>query len=77
MNEIRFGDLVVTSDGYFGIVVAAETREVFLGNGTQTVLSEREWSTLRRLPIRSSQEGNAAAANFAELLEQHKRESTL
>ncbi|REJ65655.1 MAG: hypothetical protein DWQ31_17090 [Planctomycetota bacterium] len=77
MNEIRFGDLVVTSDGYFGIVVAVETRDVFLGNGMRAVLSRKEWSALRQLPITSSHEDNGAAANFAELLEQHEQIDSL
>ena len=58
------GDLVLTEDGYYGIVVGS--RDVFLGNGCQEILDDEAWAKLRPLPINVSRE--SGGANFAELL---------
>ena len=58
------GDLVLTEDGYYGIVVGS--RDVFLGNGCQEIFDDEGWAKLRPLPINVAHE--SGGANFAELL---------
>ena len=72
---MRLGNLVLTEDGYYGIVVGH--REIFLGNGLQEVLDDQAWAKLRPLPINVNHE--SGTANFGELLDerrnlQHKEE---
>ena len=62
---MQLGALVLTEDGYYGIVVGH--REVFLGNGLQEVLDDQAWNALRPLPINVNYEGGAS--NFLELLQ--------
>lgn len=59
----RRGDLVLTHDGYFGLIVSInEPFLVFLANGLSTVYTLKQ---LYRLPLGA---GATAPANFAELL---------
>lgn len=62
---MRPGDLVKTSDGYYGIVENIEECTVMLGNGLVQFLSEKEWDDLENLPINDSIQTHA---NFFELL---------
>ena len=66
---MQLGALVLTEDGYYGIVVGH--REVFLGNGLQEVLDDQAWNALRPLPINVNHEGGFG--NFLELLERSAR----
>lgn len=69
MPSMQQGALVLTEDGYYGIVVGR--RDVFLGNGLQEVLDDRAWEALRPLPININHEGGVC--NFRELLERSGR----
>jgi hypothetical protein len=60
------GDLVRTSDGYYGIVL--EVRVVLLGNGLEQVLDEQEWAACVAMPI-TPYETNGPTANFLEMLD--------
>jgi uncharacterized Zn finger protein len=68
---IRVGDLVVTDDGYYAIVLhwryeeKERLVELFLGNGLR--VTNVKQSTLRRLTLNANSE-SSASANFAELL---------
>jgi hypothetical protein len=66
---MQLGALVLTEDGYYGIVVGH--REIFLGNGLQEVLNDQAWNALRPLPINVNHEGGFS--NFLELLERSAR----
>ena len=57
------GDLVLTEDGYYGIVVGS--LDVFLGNGRQEILDEEAWEAA---PIADQCLHESGGANFAELL---------
>ncbi len=63
---MRRGDLVVTADGYYGIVVGE--REVFLGNGLQEIMIPEDWPRLKVLPINVNHE-DGAVSNFDALVE--------
>ena len=69
MTSMQQGALVLTEDGYYGIVVGR--RDIFLGNGLQEVLDDRAWEALRPLPINVNHEGGVC--NFRELLERSGR----
>ena len=69
MASMQQGVLVLTEDGYYGIVVGH--RDVFLGNGLQKVLDDRARDALRPLPINVNHEGGVC--NFRELLERSGR----
>ena len=62
---MQLGALVLTEDGYYGIVVGR--RDVFLGNGLQEVLDDLAWASLRPLPINVNHE--SGISNFLELLQ--------
>lgn len=62
------GALVLTEDGYYGIVVGR--RDLFLGNGLQEVLDDRAWDALRPVPINVNHEGGFCI--FLELLRKEK-----
>ena len=66
---MQLGALVLTEDGYYGIVVGH--REIFLGNGLQEVFDDQAWNALRPLPINVNHEGGFS--NFLELLERSVR----
>lgn len=66
-DNLQLGDLVLTCDGYLGIVVGQ--RDVFLGNGCQAVLSDDEFAALTPLPINTYRSQGMPTANFLELLE--------
>ena len=68
---MQLGALVLTEDGYYGIVVGH--REVFLGNGLQEVLDDQAWNAyaLRPLPINVNHDGGFS--NFLELFERSAR----
>jgi len=61
----RKGDLVVTEDGYYGIVINDDT--VLLGNGLEQILDYEGMAELKVLPINPSR-NQGAAANFIELV---------
>jgi len=62
---VRIGDLVMTDDGYYGIIVA--DHEVFLGNGCQQIMDGDAWSKLQSISLNIYQAG--VTANFAELMD--------
>ncbi len=63
--RLSVGDLVLTEDGYYGIVVGR--RDVFLANGLPEVLDDSAWAKLRPLPINVCHV--SGTANFGELLD--------
>ncbi len=64
---LRRGDLVLTDDGYYGIMV--KDNEVFLGNGCQEILDAEAITRLRQVPINIFHEGVTATSNFLDMLE--------
>jgi hypothetical protein len=61
----RPGDLVITEDGYYGIVMNDST--VLLSNGLEAVYDVSELSGLTVCRIKAG-EKNGAAASFMELI---------
>ncbi len=72
-SQLATGDLVLTADGYYGIVTGGgpTCRVVVLGNGLEEILSEEESMSLRRVPIRRGDVDWSVAvpANFREMYE--------
>lgn len=64
--SVRKGDLVLTADGYYGIVISTEDRWVFLGNGLTMVLDHTQFAALKALPMTVDGIGSA---NFVEIVE--------
>lgn len=62
---LREGDLVLTEDGYYGIITGRDT--VFLANGLEVVMTEREMKSLRRLPLNINAP-DGSSASFREIL---------
>jgi hypothetical protein len=58
--------LVLTADGYFGIVVA--DHEIFAANGTQMILDDEAWQSLTILPLNLYQP-KGPASSFVEMFE--------
>jgi hypothetical protein len=72
MNSPKFGDLVVTPDGYFAIVTNTRQRCVFQANGCERYFDDfSEWARFEVLPLNRHLEAadNPQPANFAELVD--------
>lgn len=67
-RDAQLGDLVLTDDGYYGIVSDPQNRYVFLGNGCEQYLEPGEWVKLQILPINTA--GGTAPANFIEIIQE-------
>lgn len=68
--QAKRGDLVVTPDGYYGIVTSDDT--VALSNGCEAVLEPDEFKRLTTLPLKRPVGGiqdSHSVANFIELVE--------
>lgn len=63
----RVGDLVITEDGFYAIVLAVTDTKVdlFLSNGLRM---DALWKTVRCVPLKQNYVAGVASANFAELL---------
>lgn len=59
-TEIRQGRLVVTPDGYFGIVTSVMDRTVYCGNGLDHVIDEADWPRVQQLPMKIGETGTFA-----------------
>jgi hypothetical protein len=64
---MRRGDLVLTEDGYYGIL--ATDNSVFLGNGCEEIMDAKQMAALKVMPINVFHEGVTAASNFLDLVE--------
>lgn len=68
------GDLVLTRDGYYAIVIDAANQRIFQANGLEPVLDAEEWAALanRVQPLRVDDHGigmpGVGVANFHEIL---------
>lgn len=65
VKRFRRGDLVLTDDGYYGIIVTEDS--VLLGNGCEEILDDLQISRLKQLPINVS--FDCGVSNFLELIE--------
>ena len=61
----RVGDLVITPEGYYGILKSE--CEVLLGNGLSMVIEDDELGAFKTVPINANVE-YGAVSNFSELL---------
>lgn len=69
MNETpRTGDLVITPDGYYGIVTDEAGRAVFSASGIVQRLDKNEWAITKIVPSKADDD-MFGTANFIELVE--------
>ena len=60
MDAIKQGRLVITPDGYFGIVTSVTDRTVFTGNGVDVVIPADDWQRCQQLPMKVGETGTYA-----------------